>query len=137
MGIFSSQEVEAIQLTHQINEFDRTPRLVTLIAQQELPGYTRFPAAFEYLEEPDTQRFWKISSTIRIVAAPGVSVLLQNFPDVYPDVEGKIPLLEIYRVQDPGVVPPMGTSISSYGLIGTEEINPPPYSFPVNLTYAH
>jgi len=139
MGIFTSREIEvsgkrAIQLSHQINEFDRTPRLITLIIQQELSGYTRFPAAFEYLEKPDTQRFWKISSTIRIVVAPGVSVLLQNFPDVY--MEGEIPLLEIYRVQDPAVVPPMGTSIASYGLIGTNEINSPPYTIPPDLVTA-
>jgi hypothetical protein len=125
MGVFSADEIEvlgkrAIRLAYRLNEFDRTPRTITLIAAEALAGYTRFPAAYQYLEASSERRY----PIIRVIAAPGVSVLLQNFPDVW--IAGQeVPDLEIYRVQDPEVVPPLACDIQAFTLTGSDEVNPP------------
>jgi hypothetical protein len=125
MGIFTAEEVEnsgkrAIRLTYKLNQYDRIPRVITLIVQQELVGYQRFPAAYEYIEETNERRY----PLIRVVAGPGISVQLDNFP-VTEMLGPGIPDVEIYRVQDPELIPAMAQDIDPLSLIGVDEINPP------------
>ncbi len=130
MGIFSAQETRidgkrAILLRYGINRYDRDARLISLIVERELAGFRRFPAAYQFLEMTDQRRY----PIIRVLAAPGVSVLLRNYhrTDV---LSPAMPDFKIYRVQDPELVPPMASDIWSFAFIGRDEINRPTLPLP-------
>src|SRR5688500_5268839 len=137
MGIFAAIEVEvrgkkAIRLTYKMNRYDNTDKAITLIVQQQLEGFERYPFSFQYLEETEQIRY----PIIRVVAGPGVSVSLENFPSTPYLASQATALVDIIRAQDPEIVSPMATDISSYGYNGGEEINPPTsqvsFGFPDN-----
>src|SRR5206468_3636844 len=103
-----------ITLTYRSNRQDRKPRRVSVAVVEHLEGLDRqIPAAFEVIEpERSAAAALRLPrfATIRVVAAPGVSVRLDGFPDVYvPDLN--YPRVEIFRVQDPALVPPMASNI--------------------------
>ncbi|KAJ5101579.1 hypothetical protein NUU61_003801 [Penicillium alfredii] len=116
----------AIQLVTQ--DFENKPKIINLIVQQELAGFTRFPAAYEYVDTPMEAIFDLHSprqTLLRIVAAPGVSIHLENWPKMSTDA-----LLEIHRIQDPDVLPPQATTILSDYYTPPPELNPPPFHLP-------
>ena len=62
---------------------------------------------------------------LRIVAAPGVSVHLESWPNNASEMQ-----LEVYRVQDPDAVPPQATTILSDYCMAPPEINLPTFTLP-------
>jgi hypothetical protein len=114
MGIFKStigqyKEKKAAFLSYQINQYDQRDFAIWLIVDQQINGFTRLPFSYQYLDESSVRPY----PIIRLVAGPGVSVVLQNFPKSYiPEID-KIPLLEIIRVQDPNLVPPLAVDFTS------------------------
>jgi hypothetical protein len=97
-------------------------KVINLIVQEEIPGFTRFPATYECVESLAGDIFnlgITKQAALRIVAAPGVSIHLENWPT---KSEMK---LEIFRVQDPNALPPQATSILSAYYTPPPEINPP------------
>ncbi len=70
---------------------------------------SRAPFAYQYLPAmPTLRRSWPI---IRLVVAPGVSIRLEGYPSTYVGSDD-LPIVEIYRVQDPELVPAQGESIN-------------------------
>jgi hypothetical protein len=133
VGTFAAVEKEiagkaGIELSFRRSDYDQEPWRISLIIQKQLEAYHRFPAAYQFLEETE-ERWWPI---IRVVAAPGLSVAIQNIPDTY--VAGiETPSLEFFRVQDPEVLPPIAHDIAAMGLAGQEEVNPPVLAVPANM----
>ena len=108
----------AIKLVAQ--DYRQKPKIVNLLLQEELPGSSRFPVAYEYLDVPLFKIFDLQSprdAALLIVAAPGVGIHLENWP------KGPGPQLEIFRVQDPEIVPPQATTIVSSRYLPPQEIN--------------
>jgi len=122
MGLFEAviTQIEgrrAVELTHRLNAYDHNPRRLTLIVRQPLTGLSRLPFAYQYLESAPERPF----PTIVVVAAPGVSVVLENYPDTFIASEA-VPAVDIYRVQDPELIPPLGSDLTSRNFVGDTEI---------------
>jgi hypothetical protein len=100
------------------------PKVVNLVVQQELPGFHLFPAVWEFLDTPlggifnlDLASQRRIA--LRVVAAPGVSVNVQSWPD------GSGKHLDVIRIQDPEALPPQATSILTESMRPPSEANLP------------
>ncbi len=74
--------------------------------------------AYQYLP-PISKRAWPI---IRVVAAPGTSVSLKGFPTTAHLASGENPSVEIYRAQDPELVPGEGEAIKPSNFVGTSDV---------------
>ena len=126
MGIFSAQETRidgkrAILLRYGINRYDRDERRFPLSSSESLPVSGASQQHINFSKLTVNQRRYPI---IRVLAAPGVSVLLRNYhrTDV---LSPAMPDFKIYRVQDPELVPPMASDIWSFAFIGRDEIKRP------------
>jgi hypothetical protein len=91
-----------------------------LVIDRELRGTVGVPFAYQFFDENATRPY----PIVIVVAAPGVSVVEDNFPETYVAVPG-IPAVHLYRVQDPAVVPPLGADLSSFDLVTSSEVNAP------------
>jgi hypothetical protein len=124
MTLFSASLTEfsgkrAVELRFSLNRFDR-PRRLLLVIDRELRGTVGVPFAYQFFDENATRSY----PMVIVVAAPGVSVVEDNFPETYVAVPG-IPAVHLYRVQDPAVVPPLGADLSSFDLVTSSEVNAP------------
>jgi hypothetical protein len=108
-------------LNYRTNAYDRNPRVVTLTVRKPLAGYDRLPFSYQYTE-PTRERRW---AEILIVAGPGVSITLKNFPSNYVASE-VLPIVEIIRVQDPRSVPPLAADFQSADFVSSFEVNQDP-----------
>lgn len=90
--------------------------------QKQLPESKNFPVAYEYVDST-LYNLLDIRSprqtALRIIAGPGVSVHLES----WPSQDGV--LLDVYRVQDPEIVPKQATTILPNLYTPLQEINPP------------
>jgi hypothetical protein len=110
--------LRSAELSCVLNAYDRErPRVVKLIVRKELTGIERLPFAYQFLEEAPPERR---EPMLVIMAAPGVSVVLEGFPDTYAVGPG-YPLVEVYRIQDPELLPPLGADLTSLNFIGSFE----------------
>ncbi|MFC5828372.1 hypothetical protein [Nonomuraea insulae] len=108
----------AAELSFVLNDHDRHPRKVVLVAERELRGFAPLPFTWRYLNETAERPY----PVLTVVAAPGVSVLLENFPPGGIVGMAGIPDLNVYRVQDPAVLPRLATDPSSFALVGSTEV---------------
>ena len=81
---------------------------ITLRVLDPLPGAKRL-FAYELVRPLFRQRLYPI---IRIVAAPGVRIETTGFPSGWYTPSYENPIIEVYRVQDPALVPSQGSSIN-------------------------
>ena len=104
-------------LTVQLNMYDRSPRRVFLI--EELPERrdAPLPFAWRFLNETAERGY----PVITIVAARGVTIELDGFPDQPLPMPG-MPVLDIYRIQDPALLPRLATDPSGINLTGSYEV---------------
>ncbi|PVH68744.1 hypothetical protein DL98DRAFT_542176 [Cadophora sp. DSE1049] len=104
-----------------VQDFRQKPKVINLIVHHALPGFSRLPVAWEFIDAP-LGRITDIRgprhTSIRIVAGPGVSIHLESWPTV--SVSGT--LLDVYRVQDPEIIPPQASTIYSQHFAPTYEI---------------
>jgi hypothetical protein len=77
------------------------------------------PFAYEFTPETAKRPY----AILKIVTGPGVSVR-HSFPAQYAPMIDKLPLLYIYRLQDPEQVPPMGVEIVERQLLAPYQVNP-------------
>jgi len=115
----------ALELTYKFYEYDQDIRRITIIVENELSGITRLPFAYQFLDSTDERNY----PIVVIVAAPGVAVVLENFPKLLFPVPPHIPLVQVYRVQDAALIPPLGVGIQSTDYTTSLEINQPKYVF--------
>lgn len=85
-------------------------------------GKGRIPAYYQYLEPISGQRPYAI---FKLIAGPGVDITLQGYPSEPYEPNPFLPLVEIIRVQDPELVPTIGSDFNSYQLLNEYQINPP------------
>ncbi len=116
-----------IQLTYKFNQWDQRPKYIRLKYLRPLPGHDaeRIPAYYGFdpgyllveppLPGPSQSAFFPIDFNrpvrpphITLIAGPGVSVELGNWPDTWI-ASREVPRLDIYRVQSPRLVPTVGT----------------------------
>lgn len=81
----------------------------------------RMPAHYQYLE-PTSDRPYAI---FKLIAGPGVSIILNGYPPEPYTPNSFFPLVEIIRVQDPELVPIIGTDFNTHNLLGEFQVNPP------------
>jgi hypothetical protein len=106
----------AIELSCKLNPYDRNPRIVKLIERQRLTGITRLPFAYQFVPETPDRR----EPMLVVMAAPGVSVVFEGYPDSYLIGPG-FPMVEIYRIQNPEILPPLAADLTSLNFIGSYE----------------
>ena len=115
MGIFKATTGQvgsklAVFLDYQLNQYDKRSVAVWLIVHNTINGFERLPFSYQYIEETSVRPY----PVIRIVAGPGVSIILKNFPKSYIPKTDEFPDLDVIRVQDPEMVPPLAFDLSSY-----------------------
>ncbi|SEG53138.1 hypothetical protein SAMN04489712_10675 [Thermomonospora echinospora] len=98
-------------------DFDEIADTVSGVVRRYFPPI-RY--AYQFLDET-AERPYPI---LRLAAAPGVTLTVTGLPGAYLPQPG-LPNLEIYRVQDPSLVPPQGTDILSDNLVHVVEVNAP------------
>jgi len=76
------------------------------------------PIAYEFTPETATRPY----AILKIAVGPGVSVR-HSFPAQYAPMIDKLPLLYIYRLQDPQQLPPMGVEIIERQLLAPYQVN--------------
>jgi hypothetical protein len=104
----------AVELSCRINDKDRRLMRVILVEVRRWSNDGPLPFAYQWIEGSLERPY----PSIYIVAAPGVSIQLVNFPDTYiPGLDG-IPLVEIVRVQDIELVPLIGEEIDLGRFLG-------------------
>ncbi|KTD23003.1 Uncharacterised protein [Legionella lansingensis] len=81
----------------------------------------RMPAYYQYLE-PISGRVYAI---FKLIAGPGISITLNGYPPEPYEPNAFYPLVEIIRVQDPELVPTIGTDFNTQQLLGEFQVNPP------------
>ncbi|HAU1183778.1 TPA: hypothetical protein JBI17_13705 [Legionella pneumophila] len=81
----------------------------------------RMPAYYQYLE-PVSGRTYAI---FKLIAGPGVSITLNGYPPGFYEPNSFYPMVEIIRVQDPELVPTIGTDFNTHQLLGEYQVNPP------------
>ncbi|HHT9917468.1 TPA: hypothetical protein ACT9LE_002789 [Legionella pneumophila] len=81
----------------------------------------RIPAYYQYLE-PVSGRTYAI---FKLIAGPGVSITLNGYPPGFYEPNSFYPMVEIIRVQDPELVPTIGTDFNTHQLLGEYQVNPP------------
>lgn len=111
---------KSVTLDYKLNSFDRRARQITISEDQKLRESEQLPFSYQFIEETLERKY----STIKIAAAPGISINLDNFPDEYNAETDGIPLVEIYRIQDHAVIPPIGIDLRRANFAGSYEINP-------------
>ncbi|MER7459961.1 hypothetical protein [Micromonospora sp. NPDC126480] len=99
------------------------PRLSITLSDVSADGSWRVPASYQFLEPSlkDSRPY----AIIKIVAAPGVSVSLDGFPPLPYDARPTLPMVEIIRVQDPELVPPIGFDFNNHHLMAEYELGHP------------
>lgn len=129
-GTFQAEIVEAqgkavgANLSYRLNPWDKNPKVVKLAVKQPLKGFARLPFTYQYVE-PTNDRPW---AWIIIVVGPGVSIKLENYPNEYI-ASDTYPAVDILRVQDPDLIPPMASDLSSMDFQANYEVNPMPRVF--------
>jgi hypothetical protein len=115
------REKRAAMLTFELNAYDRRPRRVFLI--EELPERRDAPLPFtwRFLNETKERHY----PVITIVAARGVSIELDGFPEQWLPLPG-FPALNIYRVQDPAILPRLATDPPGVNLCGSYDVSEQP-----------
>jgi hypothetical protein len=121
----------AAELRFRVNEKDHRPRRVLLIEQAPtfaaaLPFVWRFTHEAPYRSAADLLT-GEGAPVLTVVAAPGVSVEFHGFPEKegWLAREG-LPRVNIYRVQDPAVLPRLASDTTSVHLVGTYEVGSSP-----------
>jgi hypothetical protein len=119
-----------VTLTHK----HRLLGLAVKVTMFDKRGDTRrIPVAYEYLERPDQpvdikrglDRRWDVGRNyplIKIVAGPEVSIIPSGFPKGRYQPSVTLPLLEIIRVQDPAMVPRIGSDFNTNYLLGEFDV---------------
>lgn len=126
MGIFEAttfvfdNKTTAI-LSHKVNQFDRSPMLVSLVVEHDLLDNDRLPFAYHYEESTASQP----TPVLKIIAGPGVSI-----QPPLPSSRDRDVVLMIIRVQDPKVIPAIGAPIRSTEVLGSYIVNAPVSSIP-------
>lgn len=99
-------------------------------------GLPKLPVAYEYLGMNDTKLRTSVPELhqhldtprnfgiIKVVAGPMVSLSIRGFPSGRYDPNVLYPMLEIIRVQDADMVPPIGSGFKTTQLLGEYEVNP-------------
>jgi hypothetical protein len=121
----------AISLDYKMYHQDPRPKRVLLVEDTPLTGFDRPAFSYEYIEGTLAYP----NDSLNIVAGPGVSVVVENYPDALPaPPSNPAPFLRVHRVQDPGLIPPIGSDIRSTNLIHSYEVGPQSWvSYPVRL----
>jgi hypothetical protein len=123
-----------IQLTYKINEFDHDPKIIWLkkmrpvgdFHSDRIPVYHSFDPG-DPVGEPDASPpVPPRTPAVLIVAAPGVSVEIFNFPDHWIAGEA-VPRLDVVRLQNPRMVPALGAPCSLSAMLEDYfvDTNPP------------
>lgn len=110
----------SVELSCGLNSYDREQRLIKLIVRKKLKGFSRLPLAYQFLEETKERPY----PLIIVLAGPGVSVVLERFPDTYIGAPG-FPIVDIHRLQDPELIPPMAADLRSFDFGGSYETGEP------------
>ncbi|MEV2267787.1 hypothetical protein [Nonomuraea africana] len=126
-AVLRDDRPRVVELSFKLNQADHRPRRVLLIEQlrqtDTLPFVWRFAHEVE-IGLPREARWRALTGqgapVLTVVAAPGVSVLFEGFPDDYTPAPG-LPKVNIFRVQDPDVLPRLASDIPSVHLVGTYE----------------
>lgn len=126
-GIFDAETIPSkiglpkVQLSYRANQFDNRNLKIHLIPLILFDSYDRLPFSYQYLESTADRPY----PIIKIIAGPGVNVVLENFPnpqDTLVCLARGIPWVNVIRVQDPRIVPPLGTNIVSKNYVGKYEV---------------
>ncbi|TBW55761.1 hypothetical protein EZI54_11370 [Marinobacter halodurans] len=135
-----------IRLTYKFNQWDQRPKYLRLKYLRPLPGYDeeRIPAYYGFdpgnllgespLPDSPLPAFLSFDPNrvvrpplITIIAGPGVSVETRNWPDSWT-ASLEVPRLDVYRVQNPRLVPNVGADATVSGLTSDYFVDtfPPP-----------
>lgn len=122
--LFFESEIENRKITlHYTNQLFQKMK-VEIYDFSPSAGKSRIPATYQFFEKNTGYRQYDI---IKIVAAPGIGIQLFNFPSFPYQPSPLSPLLEVIRVQDPELVPAIGSDFRTHYLLGEYEINRPGY----------
>ncbi len=134
MGTFEARHARvsgnpAAELTLRRTELDDRPVRIDLVRQVRVREFDRerLPFAWEFLEASDDRPY----DVLRVVAGPGVAVSLQGVPDTAvlgtlgARGSGPEPMVDVIRVQDPEVIPPLGAEIHLQNVLQSSEFNTP------------
>lgn len=123
----------AAELRIRLNKADHRPRRLWLIEEKRLLSGTSLPFVWRFAHEPKEPQ-GVISAlqsvggpTLTVVAAPGVTLYLEGFPDQAWTPAPGLPVLNIYRVQDPAVLPRLATDVPATRMVGTYEVAEHPF----------
>ncbi|WP_417531476.1 hypothetical protein [Marinobacter lipolyticus] len=135
-----------IRLTYKFNQWDQRPKYLRLKYLRPLPGHDeeRIPAYYGFdpgnllgdspLPDSSLPTFLTFDPSrpvrpplITVIAGPGVSVETRNWPDTWT-ASLEVPRFDIYRVQNPRLVPTVGTDATVSGLTSNYFVDtyPPP-----------
>lgn len=122
-----------LQLTYKINNFDQNPKYITIKKLRSINDFHsgRIPAYYS-LDKGDLigqpLNIPPRPPSITIIAAPGVSVETRGFPDNWIASLAN-PGLNVFRVQNPRLVPTIGGPYSASALTSDYFVDtrPPPY----------
>jgi hypothetical protein len=120
----------AAELRFRLNQHDHPPRRVLLIEEARQAFATTLPFVWRFVHESADYRLANLTMEgapgLTVVAAPGVSVQFDGFPDTYVARPG-LPWVHIYRVQDPAVLPRLASDTPAMHLVGTYEVADRPF----------
>ena len=125
---FRAEELSPGRGVRLVYQSGDTARVILLLIKIPVGNPRRYPFAFQ-CDEPTQRRPYPL---IRVVAAPGVSVVMKSFPLAWIQSRDT-PAFEVIRVQDPEAIPPMATGVSTSAYCGREELNPPPEIRPLGM----
>lgn len=122
----------AAELRFRANQADSRPRRVLLVEEVRLASLVRPPFMWRFAHESTELRDPRAIVTgqgapvVMVIAGPGISVRFDGFPDTYIPQPG-LPLVNVYRVQDPAVLPRLASDTPSAHLLGTYEVSNRPF----------
>jgi hypothetical protein len=117
----------AAELRFRLNRADHRPRRVLLIEEARQAFATMLPFVWRFAHEsteprgPEAVLKGEGAPVLTVVAAPGVSVQFDGFPSTYIAGPG-LPVVNVYRVQDPAVLPRLASDTPAVHLVGTYEV---------------
>lgn len=123
----------AAELKFRFNRFDFRPRCVLLIEEDRQVNATTLPFVWRFAHESTEHRGATAilkgegAPVLTVVAAPGVSVQFEGFPSPFYVPGPGLPEVNIYRVQDPAVLPPLASDTPAVNLVGTYEVADRPF----------
>ncbi|HEX7903426.1 MAG TPA: hypothetical protein VF487_06080 [Chitinophagaceae bacterium] len=101
----------------------KDPKNIYITEINRQTGFTGTPYSFSF--SINSQDIRKPYPVISIIAGPGVNITLEGYPVSYFPSWEEIPAVQIIRVQDCHVIPPMGSSFSSSRYLNMFEVNRP------------